>query len=124
MITVTCSVSHELGHAESTSLSHSPDSSGKKNSIQAIGSTITYLQRYTILALTGLATKGQDDDGTSIVEPEEKLNDSQYADIVSILQEIGKSEQAFCKYKKVKSLNDLPFNSFEAIIKELEGWRK
>ncbi|MNL48938.1 ERF superfamily protein [compost metagenome] len=39
-----------------------PDNSGKKNAIQQVASTITYLQRYTLLAATGVATKGQDDD--------------------------------------------------------------
>jgi hypothetical protein len=41
------------------------DESGKKNAIQQVASTNTYLQRYTFLAITGLATKGQDDDGAA-----------------------------------------------------------
>ena len=40
-----------------------PDGSGGKNAIQAIGSTVSYLERYTLLAATGLATEDQDDDG-------------------------------------------------------------
>ena len=35
----------------------------QQNSIQAVGSTVTYLQRYTLLAATGLATSDSDDDG-------------------------------------------------------------
>ena len=62
-IQVTCTITHILGYSESTSLISPPDTSGGKNSIQAIGSTITYLQRYTLLALTGLAAHDQDDDG-------------------------------------------------------------
>ncbi len=62
-ISVICTISHVLGHSESTTLSSPPDTSGGKNSIQAIGSTITYLQRYTFLALIGLAAHDQDDDG-------------------------------------------------------------
>lgn len=65
MISVTCTITHEMGHSESTTLSASPDNSGNKNNIQAVGSTITYLERYTLLALTGLATKDQDDDGVN-----------------------------------------------------------
>lgn len=62
-ITVTCILTHELGHAEETSLQGCPDNTGSKNSIQAVGSTVTYLQRYTLLAATGLATSDSDDDG-------------------------------------------------------------
>ncbi len=62
-VKVTCVIVHTMGHSESTSLSAPPDATGSKNAIQAIGSTVTYLQRYTLLALTGLATADQDNDG-------------------------------------------------------------
>lgn len=63
-IIVTCILTHKLGHSESTTLEGAPDDSGKKNRIQQVASTVTYLQRYTLLAATGLATKEiEDDDG-------------------------------------------------------------
>lgn len=62
-ITVTCIVTHRDGHTERTSLTARPDDSGKKNSIQQIASTVTYLERYTLMAATGLAAKDMDDDG-------------------------------------------------------------
>lgn len=64
-VKVTCKITHIMGHSEETCLSAPPDATGSKNAIQAIGSTVTYLQRYTLLALTGLATYGQDDDGNA-----------------------------------------------------------
>ncbi len=66
MIRVTCIVEHALGHSESVSLSSSRDDSGSKNNIQAVGSAVTYLQRYTLLAVTGLSTSdigAADNDG-------------------------------------------------------------
>lgn len=62
-IKVTCVISHRSGHSESVSLEASADASGGKNNIQAIGSTVSYLERYTLLAATGTATENQDDDG-------------------------------------------------------------
>ena len=62
-VTVTCTLTHERGHSESVSLTAPPDDTGGKNVIQRIGSTATYLQRYTLLAITGLASDEQDDDG-------------------------------------------------------------
>lgn len=62
-IKVTCVITHSMGHSESVSLQSSADDSGGKNSIQAIGSAVTYLQRYTLLAATGMAVQDQDDDG-------------------------------------------------------------
>ena len=62
-IAVTCVLTHEMGHSEETTLKALPDTSGSKNSIQAIGSTVTYLERYTLLAATGMAAAGTDNDG-------------------------------------------------------------
>ncbi len=61
-IKVTCVITHKLGHSESTEMLGAPDSSGKKNAIQQVGSTVTFLQRYTLMSLCGLAAKDMDDD--------------------------------------------------------------
>ncbi len=61
-VVVTCHITHAAGHRESVTLRGPADDSGNKNRIQAVGSTVTYLQRYTLLAALGLAT-GEDDDG-------------------------------------------------------------
>jgi hypothetical protein len=70
-ITVDCVITHELGHSETVTMSGPPDASGKKNPIQQISSTVTYLQRYTLLAACGLAAKGTDDDGHGGPDEEE-----------------------------------------------------
>lgn len=62
-IRVTCVLTHALGHSERVSITASPDDSGGKNSIQAIGSTVSYLQRYSLFASCGLVPKDADDDG-------------------------------------------------------------
>lgn len=62
-ITVDCILTHIAGHSERVTMSAPPDDSGKKNKIQQIASSTTYLQRYTLLAVTGMSTKGMDDDG-------------------------------------------------------------
>ena len=63
VIKVTCVLTHVQGHSEQVSMQALADTSGSKNSIQAIGSTTSYLQRYTLFAATGIAAKDQDNDG-------------------------------------------------------------
>ena len=70
-VKVTCKITHKMGHSEECCLSAPPDTTGSKNAIQAIASTVTYLERYTILALTGLATADQDDDGAGASQQSE-----------------------------------------------------
>lgn len=60
-IRVTCILTHALGHSEETTLEGMPDNSGSKNPIQQVASTVSYLERYTLLAATGLATNDQED---------------------------------------------------------------
>lgn len=63
---VTCTLTHAQGHSESISLDGPLDNSGNKNAIQQMSSTTTYLSRYTLLMITGLAVKDEilpDDDG-------------------------------------------------------------
>jgi len=60
-IIVACILAHRDGHSEETTLDAARDDSGNKNGIQAIGSTITYLQRYTLKAALGLAASADSD---------------------------------------------------------------
>ena len=66
VVNVTCIVSHIGGHSESTTLSGEPDTTGNKNAIQAVGSVVSYLQRYTLFAALGLASSDQDTDGNVV----------------------------------------------------------
>jgi hypothetical protein len=60
---VTCYLRHVSGHEESVSMGGPPDAGGAKNAIQARASTKTYLERYTLKAITGLSEQEDDDDG-------------------------------------------------------------
>lgn len=69
LIHVACTITHRQGHSESVSMQAGKDDSGKKNQIQQIASSVSYLQRYTLLLATGLATHDQvDDDGAGTTD--------------------------------------------------------
>lgn len=60
---VTCHLTHKDGHSEALTLEGPPDSSGSKNPLQEMQSTASYLKRQSLLAITGTATGGEDDEG-------------------------------------------------------------
>lgn len=67
---VTCILTHVGGHKKHVHLYASPDNSGGKNGIQSISSTNSYLQRITLLAVTGLSTQSMgDNDGHNLPAP-------------------------------------------------------
>lgn len=119
-ITVVCVLTHEKGHAERVQMQATADTSGSKNSIQAIGSTVTYLQRYTLLAATGLAAKGQDDDGVGAGAMDESVRLDFEAAIdaaadVAGLDAVWKKAVAECK----KTPRDMEsYNALKARVAE------
>lgn len=109
-VTVTCIVSHRLGHSEENSLSAGRDETGNKNSIQAIGSTITYLQRYTLKAALGLAASADDDAAKAerqVITPE------QADELAKAIQAGGVDINKVLTAYQIESLSDLPASRFE-----------
>lgn len=115
-ITVTCILFHKLGHSEETTLSGPPDTSGSKNSIQAIGSTLTYLERYTLIMALGLAISSDDDDGKNVQAPE-FLSDEQVREVADLLTTTGSNLTGFLKVRKVASIPDILAADFDEVIK-------
>lgn len=117
VIMVTCILTHSMGHSEKTQLSGPPDASGGKNGIQGIGSTVTYLQRYTLLSAVGLASDEDDDDGQSQTE---LITDKQFDELSKALAEVGRTASALCKNYKIPTLKLMPaaiFNDALALVK-------
>lgn len=120
VITVTCTITHKLGHSESTCLTAPPDNSGKKNNIQAIGSTISYLERYTILALTGLSTRDMDDDGQAAAVAE-YISTDQVTEINDRISEIYQDKGVrFLKWLKIDSVETITSDLYQKAIKGLD----
>ena len=93
LITVTCILGHELGYSKRVSLSAMPDLSGGKNPVQGVGSTVSYLERYTLKAVVGLAASGQDDVDnapTGKPVPEERPTRDQYTKDAPPETDLGK----------------------------------
>ena len=66
-VRVTCILRHRLGHEqEGASLAGPADQSGGKNPIQGVGSSTSYLERYTFLATCGIVPAGTDNDGNPL----------------------------------------------------------
>lgn len=117
-VTVTCIVSHRLGYSEENSLSAGRDESGNKNSIQAIGSTLTYLQRMTLKAALGLAASS-DDDGASAGNAM-TISEEQLKKLQTLASEVGGDVAKLCGHFKIDSLPDLPIARFAEAVGIME----
>jgi len=98
-VSVTCVITHKLGYSEETTLSAGADQSGGKNGIQAIGSTVTYLQRYTLKLALGLSA-GRDNDGNSAgAAPRETISEK---DAQELAERIKKSSSPAAAMKIIQ----------------------
>lgn len=121
-ITVTCVLSHKDGHSEENSLAGPADNSGSKNAIQAIGSTLTYLQRYTLIQALGLAAS-DDDDGRSHGKSDDQLRtitEDQQIAIREMIEASGADEKRFLKIGNLERLSDMRAADFDAAMAMLK----
>jgi hypothetical protein len=126
---VTCRLTHALGHSESITMDGPLDTSGSKNNIQAVGSTVTYLERYTLLAITGLATEDQDDDGQQpeTFKPEDLITDEQQATLTELLEATGSSRERFLDHWKIRRLGEMLKTEYPeavALLKQKQARQK
>ena len=125
-ISVTCVVSHRLGYSEENTLVGPRDDSGNKNSLQQVGSTLTYLQRMTLKAALGLAA-AEDDDGKtggSTGEDAGPITEEQAAAIRKLCDDTGTDIPKFCDLMRVESIPELPASEYERVIKSLEAKKR
>lgn len=117
-IKVTCLVT-SCGHTEATAMSATPDASGKKNPIQARGSAIEYMKRYTLAGALGLSISEDNDGGQLVDETFEEIEikatatDSQ-GDLKAYYESLPKKWQSDAKVKAV-------LKKHEAFLKKQKG---
>lgn len=117
---VTCVVAHKDGWFEETTLSGAPDGSGSKNTYQAVGSSVTYLQRYTLKLALGLSA-ANDDDAAASTNPHmssETISGDQFIELECLLKQADMSENdlitAYGGKVGVTILNEFKLSDFDA----------
>jgi hypothetical protein len=121
IISVTCVLCHKAGHCEETTLTAPPDTLGNKSAIHAIGSTLTYLQRYSLVQMLGLAASN-DDDGKGAGSGE-GITLEQVEELVALADEVSADKEAFCRYFKVDGFADITAKDFPRAIAALNKKR-
>ena len=118
-IAVTCVLSHKDGHFEKTTLSGPADTTGNKNAIQAIGSTLTYLQRYSLVQMLGIAAADDDDGAAANIG--ERISEKQAADLVDMLEAKNADRAKFLRWiqkacPSVETINDIPLTYYKSCV--------
>jgi hypothetical protein len=102
-VLITGILTHESGHSEDTTMALPHDSSGSKNSVQAVGSSLSYGKRYTATFLLNIRTKGEDDDGNA-ADADDVISTEEANELQSLLERSHSPEGRFFKYMGVDHL--------------------
>ena len=131
---VICTITHSGGHSTSTSLTVRVQKLGSANEVQSLGGNVSYLKRYCVSSLTGLAT--EDDDGAShqASKPPEipRIEEKQESILVDLLAAIevlrpGYTARWTNHYAGEHGTSDtplgvsLPANRLKHVLDELNG---
>lgn len=116
---ITCILRHVDGHTETESMAGGPDNGPGRNTIQARASTRTYLEKYTALAILGLAAKGQDDDGAGSEAPGPYITPAQVQQLEAEVAKLGADRAGFLRHIRCESFAEVHASNFYAVLKVL-----
>ena len=122
MAKVTCIVSHSDGYSDRVRLESKVDPGNTGMSwVQALGTVLTYLQRYSLRAAIGLAA-GIDDDGrTGGASP--KISIEQANELQKLIDDTGRSQATLLRLVGVESVIEMTVDQFTR-AKEVLGLAK
>lgn len=128
-VRVTTILSHVAGHQEETVFDLPHDSSGSKNSVQAVGSSTSYGKRYGTLSILNIKVAGEDDDGQAasykdpagVPLPRSKL-DGPHTSKTALQKAIGDLRNQVRECTEVKALNELLKTNKASIDQAERDW--
>ena len=106
LIKAVCTITHELGHSESSSFTVPVDTNEYMTSPQRYASALTFAKRYALINALGISTGEEDTDATDVEKSKEPR--SEKSKIVFCLKTLGKPSNTKEKVEEaVKSLTGL-----------------
>ena len=100
---VTGILRHKSGHTQEAKTRLPLDTSGSKNNLQAMGSTISYAQRYLVKMLLNIVAEGEDDDGVRF----DTISLTDAAEIDQLVKETKADKAKFLKFMGVSDVRDI-----------------
>lgn len=112
---IEATLSHRSGHSEKASINLTIDTSGAKNNVQGMGSTISYGKRYLVGMLLNLVFEGEDDDGQTADHV--PITDEQAAELKAQIERLDRAGKpvnvvGFLEYVNAKSVDEISASNY------------
>lgn len=113
-LAVECILCHRDGHSDSDRITLPFDTSGKKNDVQARGSTVSYGKRYTLCNILNIQVGGEDNDANTPAPPVEKITETQENVLHALLIENNLDVKGFLNLNGIQTMAEIPAKDFDA----------
>jgi hypothetical protein len=121
-ISVTGILMHRAGHREETTMLLPSDTSGSKNAVQAVASSVSYGKRYVMCAMLNISTRGEDDDGYAAA-PAKTITAAQANQLKALLAKCSeKAQAAFSNMYGTPA--EVEKSQFDLVLGQLSGSAK
>ena len=117
-LTLSCVVSHELGHSESSSVTLPTESRAGCSEAQKVGAVTTYAQRYSLVNALGLTSCDEDTDANAEQSPE-CITEGQAIEIADLLDHSGADRGKFLEWCQVATVAEIPAAKYDAVLTAL-----
>lgn len=119
-VIVTGVLAHRGGHSERTDAPPlMADMSGSKNSVQALGSSVSYGKRYAAFAILNIAARDEDDDGARGGSGSQNITEDQFMMLRNLMEEAQADEPRFLTFLGVEHLEELPATKLSGAVAAL-----
>jgi ERF superfamily len=119
-ITMTAILSHSQGHSEEATVTLPHDSSGSKNPVQAVGSSLSYGKRYSATSILNIRTKGEDDDG-KMAGADDEITEADFEHLQHGIERTGSDIEKLCKYFKIDALKNMKRKDYPTAMEMLNA---
>jgi hypothetical protein len=121
-------------HVKQTVISAPLETSGSKNNVQGVGSSLSYCKRYAVIQLLGIISKAPEDDDNDGAGPKPKkgakaeaqtatdeqpitINGSQEKELLKAINDCGVGPATFLQKYEIDAVKELPSKLFAEAIK-------
>lgn len=118
-VIITGTLAHRDGHSITDEIPLSLDSSGAKNNVQGVGSTISYGKRYLVGMLLNLVFEGEDDDGMAAGQGP-TITAEQAATIKGLIEKTNSDTKQFLNWLGIPNVDAMPATYYDRAFQTLK----
>lgn len=124
-------------HVETSVIAAPLETSGSKNNVQGVGSSLSYCKRYAVILILNIISHAKEDDDHDGHDPEkvaraqekraalnQAISKDQIKELRATMKDCGVGDDMITQKYKIERLEDLPVGHFGDAVVSCKNWKK